>query len=126
MLASVRGYIEEMTDDKRNVPATGKVTHKTEPLYEMIDGRLVEATDDLEGKTLFKIWAPEVLHDAGYGVDRTIRLMSNTSKVVLRTSTENDIAFSPIPDNTRTYTGVLSYYDGWQVQLRTLDDISKD
>ena len=81
---------------------------------------------DIEGKMLFKIWAPDALHDDGYGVDRTIKLLSNTSKVALRTSTENDIAFSPIPDNTRTYTGVLSYYDGWQVQLRTLDDISKD
>lgn len=127
MLASVRGDIDEMSAANRNVPAKGDVTGGTEPLYEMIDGKLVEAKgDDLAGKTLYKIWAPEVLHDEGYGVDRTIKLLSNTSKVALRTSTENDIAFSPIPDNTRTYTGVLSYYDGWQVQLRTLDDISKD
>lgn len=129
MLVSVRGYIEEMTAANRNVPAKGEVTGETEPLYEMIDGRLVEYTGDftdLEGKTLHKIWAPEVLHDDGYGVDRNIKLQTNTSKVVLRTSTENDIAFSPIPDNIRTYTGLLSYYDGWQVQLRTLKDISNE
>lgn len=129
MLVSVRGNIEEMEPAKRNVPARGKVTLETEPLYEMIDGRLVEYTGDftdLEDKTLHKIWAPEVLHDDGYGVDRNIKLQTKDSKVVLRTSTENDIAFSPIPDNIRTYTGLLSYYNDWQVQLRTLKDISNE
>ncbi|MBR1593500.1 MAG: hypothetical protein IJ692_03740 [Alloprevotella sp.] len=125
-LAKVRGLIEEMLPENRYDAATGEVTGKKEPLYEVIDGRAVEAKGELEGKTLWKIWAPEVLHDDGYGVDRTIRLQTNTSKVTLRTSTENDIAFSLIPDNVRTYTGLLTYYDRWQVQLRTLDDISAE
>ena len=70
-----------------------------------------------------KIFAPEALYDDGYGVDRTILLKSNTSKVTLRTSTQNNISFLPIPTDLHSYTGVLTYYDGWQVQLRDTNDI---
>ena len=71
-----------------------------------------------------KIFAPEALYDDGYGVDRTILLKSNTSKVTLRTSTQNNISFLPIPTDLHSYTGVLTYYDGWQVQLRDTYDIN--
>ena len=37
---------------------------------------------------------------------------------------ENDIAFTVIPTDERTYTGMLSYYSGWQIQLRSLSDIN--
>ena len=125
-LAIVRGNIEEMEERNRRTADVGEVTGQMEPLYELVNGRPVKATGDLTEKEIYKIWAPDQLHDDGYGVDRTLKLQSNTSKVALRTSTENDIAFSLIPTDVRSYTGVLSYYDSWQIQLRTLDDISEN
>ena len=111
-LATVRGYITEVQGDNVNIPAVGEVTGEKEPIY--MDADSVK----------YKIFAPEVLHDDGYGVDRTIQLLTNTSKVTLRTSTENEIAFTRIPVATCTFTGILTYYDGWQVQLRALDDLN--
>lgn len=112
MLATVSGKIQEVDGDNVTKPAIGEVTGKAETIYHDANGNP------------YKIFAPEVLHDNGYGVDRTIMLQTNTSKVALRTSTENEIAYSRIPTDVRSYTGVLSYYDGWQIQLRDLDDIS--
>ncbi|MBQ9362697.1 MAG: hypothetical protein IJT97_04650 [Bacteroidaceae bacterium] len=109
--ATVTGYITEVQGDNVSIPAVGEVTGEKEPIY--MDADSVK----------YKIFAPEVLHDDGYGVDRTIQLLTNTSKVILRTSTENEIAFTRIPTTTCTFTGILTYYDGWQVQLRALDDL---
>ncbi len=106
MLATVRGKISEVQGSKKNEADKGELSGDYEPLP--------------------KIFAPEALYDQGYAVDRTIELQSNNSKVTIRTSTQNDIAFTPIPEDTRSYTGMLSYYDTWQVVVRSLDDISKN
>lgn len=102
-LARVSGLISEVQGDAANTPDKGENSGEYEPLP--------------------KIFAPEALYDDGYGVDRTIQLKSNTSKVTLRTSTQNNISYLPIPSDVRTYTGVLTYYDGWQIQLRDTNDI---
>jgi len=106
MLATVRGKIKEVQGDAANTADKGELSGEYEPLP--------------------KIFAPEVLYDAGYAVDRTIQLQTNNSSVAIRTSTQNPIAFMEIPTDVRSYTGMLTYYDSWQVQLRNLDDISEN
>jgi hypothetical protein len=106
MLATVRGKIREVQGDAAGVADIGELSGEYEPLP--------------------KIFAPEVLYDAGYAVDRTIELQSNNSVVAIRTSTQNPISFMEIPTGVRSYTGMLTYYDSWQVQLRSLEDISEE
>lgn len=45
--------------------------------------------------------------------------------MTLRTSTQNNIAFTVMPQGENTFTGMLSYYSGWQIQLRSVNDIIK-
>ncbi len=104
-LAKVRGKILEVQGDKANTPDEGEMTKELEPLP--------------------KIYGPEELHDKGWGVDRTIQLTGSSKKVALRTSTGNEISFTQIPTDERTYTGMFNYYDGWQIQVRDLNDITE-
>lgn len=104
MLATVRGKIKEVQGDAANTPEKGEITGEYE--------------------TLPKTFGPEPLHDNGYGIDRTIMLQSNTSNVTVRTSTRNEISFTQLPADTRTFTGLLTYYTTWQIQLRDLKDLS--
>lgn len=106
MLATVSGKIKEVQGTAATQAATGALSGKKEPLP--------------------KIFAPEALYDAGYAVDRTLQLATNTSTVTIRTSTQNAISFLPIPSDTRTYTGILSYYSAWQLQLRSVKDINPE
>lgn len=101
-LVTVKGTIDEVQGKQAERASTGELSGKKEPLP--------------------KIFAPEALYDAGYGVDRTVSINSSL-KLVLRTSTQNDISFLPIPADTRSYTGLLTYYDSWQIQLRHVEDI---
>lgn len=103
MLATVTGNIVQADDAHRDEAETGEVTGRTEPLP--------------------KVFGPEALRDLGYGVDRDIQLQSNTSKVALRTGTSNEVSYARIPSDVRSYTGMLTYYSSWQLQLRSLDDI---
>ncbi len=106
MLATVRGKIAEVQGNAKDTPKLGELSYEYEPLP--------------------KIFAPEELYDAGYAVDRTIQLGSGSS-VTLRTSTQNPISFMQIPEDTHSYTGILTYYSqDWQIQLRTAEDISED
>lgn len=104
MLGKVKGLVQEVQGAKAEQREKGALSGDYEPLP--------------------KIFAPEALYDAGYGVDRTLLLSDNKTKVTIRTSTQNDIAFTVIPTDERTYTGMLSYYSGWQIQLRSLSDIN--
>ncbi len=113
MLATVRGLIKEVQGEN-----AAKFDIGTE------DG--VEGQTESVSANGRKIFAPYELHDQGYGVDRTIMLASNNSTVALRTSTKNRISFLELPTDTRSYTGIVSYYDTWQVQLRDTTDISKN
>ena len=110
ILATVRGLIKEALPANRNTLETGDIEKTKESL-------------SANGK---KIFAPYELHDQGYGVDRTINLLSNNSTVTVRTSTKNVISFIELPEDTRSYTGIVSYYDTWQVQLRDANDISEN
>ena len=102
-LTTVRGKIKEVQGAEANTPAKGALSGKLEPLP--------------------KIFAPKALYDAGFGVDRTLQLDNSTAGFTIRTSVRNNISFTQIPVDSRTYTGVLSYYSDWQMQLRSLDDI---
>lgn len=77
--------------------------------------------EEADGEAIF---APDDLKDAGYGVDRTLANSKNNTKVTIRTSTQNDISFTVMPTGEHSYTGLLSYYSSWQVQLRTIKDIN--
>ena len=72
-----------------------------------------------------KIFGPYELHDDGYGVTRSLQL-GNGSTVDIRTSTKNRVSFVELPENTRSYTGILTYYSNWQIQLRDTTDISEN
>lgn len=102
MLAKATGYFKEVQGNKAERPSTGELSGEAEPLP--------------------KIFAPKALYDAGYAVDRTLVLAGGTEMTV-RTSTQNTISYLPLPADVRTYTGVFSYYSGWQIQLRDVDDI---
>lgn len=104
MLATVEGKIKEMQGDAAETAEKGEVVLEYEPLP--------------------KIFAPEALRDAGYGVDRTIQLDNSTTSVTLRTSTDNNISYLLLPTDKRQYTGMLTYYSGWQIQLRDVTDIN--
>ena len=105
-LVTVRGYIKEMYKAYADIAESGQYLDGKEPLP--------------------KIFAPEVLEDQGYGVDRTLMFVHQSGKsMTIRTSTQNDVAFLPLPADTCTYTGVMSYYIGWQLQLRDTNDLKR-
>lgn len=96
--------------------ASGNQNYMNYPQLVTVTGTLAEA----DGEAIF---APEDLQDAGYGVDRTLTNSVNNTKVTIRTSTQNDIAFTIMPQGEHSFTGLLSYYSNWQVQLRSVNDI---
>lgn len=100
--------------DEAWLKASDKKNYMNYPMLVTMKGKLTEA----DGTAIF---APEAEQDAGYGVDRTLRV--GATDVTLRTSTQNDIAFLVMPQDERSYTGLLSYYSSWQIQLRATDDI---
>lgn len=113
MLATVRGDIKEASEENRD----------------KLDKGSLDTFKDVYGKTETlsangkKIFGPYELHDAGYGVERNLAL-GNGSTVAIRTSTKNRVSFIELPENTRSYTGILSYYTNWQLQMRDTTDIS--
>ena len=103
VLATVEGYfsaVQGANKDKQESGTVEEFAGQKEPLP--------------------KIIAPEVLRDAGYGVDREIKV--GNQKLTLRTSTENDISFLQIPEGKVRLTGIMTYYSGWQIQLRDIHD----
>ena len=105
MLATVRGSIAEVQGVQAKIAQTGHLSGDAEPLP--------------------KIFAPEALYDAGYAVDRTLKLELSSKTMTIRTSTQNDCSFLLIPSDVRSYTGVLTYYSGWQLAFRSVDDVER-
>lgn len=72
------------------------------------------------------ILAPDELEDAGYGVNRTLKLLSNTSTVYVRTGTGNELSNIVLPvGDTVQLTGFFTYDsfdDKWQINLRDTSD----
>ena len=85
----------------------------------------VEGTfKDADGEAIF---APDDLKDEGYAVNREFNLDAST-KIQVRTSTQNDIAYTVLPTGKVKLTGIISYYPSggsadWQLQLRSLNDL---
>ena len=104
MLVTIKGTIDEVQGKAANEAEVGELSGRAEPLP--------------------KIFAPKALYDAGYAVDRTISLVGEKTNVTLRTSTQNPVSFLPIPSDERAYTGMLTYYRSWQIQLRGVEDIN--
>ena len=116
-LVALSGTIDEMSEANRGKALQNSEADENDEVYGKYEPLV------LRGGQYFKYFAPDEIHDKGYGVDRTL-VLSGGTKVTLRTSTENEIAFSLMPDDARRYTGVLTYYgSSWQLQLRDLDDI---
>ena len=97
MLATVSGTIQEVQGAAAEQKDKGELTGDYEPLP--------------------KIFGPDALHDAGFGIDRTMKTAGG-NKVTIRTSANNRVGFMLIPQTACTFTGILSYYDGWQMQMR--------
>jgi len=72
------------------------------------------------------ILAPDNLEDAGYGVNRTLKLLSNTSTLYVRTGTGNELSSILLPvGDTVQLTGYFTYDsfdDKWQINLRDTSD----
>ena len=105
MLVTVSGTISEARGISAQIAEKGALSGEEEPLP--------------------KIFAPEALYDAGYGVDRTLKLASSSTTMTIRTSTQNDCAFLRLPSDSRSYTGVLTYYSGWQLNFRSVEDVER-
>ena len=88
--------------------------YKNAPMLVTVTGKFVQGDD----KTIL---APDELKDAGMGVDRDFKIGSTT--ITVRTSTQNDVSFLKMPKGTVRLTGMMSFYDGWQLQLRSADDM---
>lgn len=86
------------------------------PLYAKIQGTF----DVADGSAIL---APDELEDQGYAVDRTLSLLSNNTNVTVRTSTSNELSQIVMPTGKVEITGILSYYSGWQIQFREVDDM---
>lgn len=110
LLATVSGTIKEALPENRNVLDKGTAS----------DVLNKEETLSPNGK---KTFGPYELHDDGYGVTRSLQL-GNGSTVDIRTSTKNRVSFLELPEDTRSYTGILTYYSNWQLQLRDTSDVS--
>ena len=107
MLVTISGTMDDVQGIQKEIPAVGEKTGRQEPLP--------------------KIFAPEQLYDDGYAVNRDLSLTAGGPKVILRTSTKNPIAFLPLPEDVRSYTGIMSYYrNDWQFQLRSVNDINPE
>lgn len=102
MLSRAAGVMKEVQGNKAERASTGELSGEKEPLP--------------------KIFAPKALYDAGYAVDRTL-IMDGGAELTIRTSTQNTISYLVMPRDKRTYTGIFTYYSGWQIQLRDVDDI---
>lgn len=96
--------------------ASANQNYKNAPIYATVQGKFTVADGNA-------ILAPDELEDAGYAVDRRLDLLSNNSHVTVRTSTSNEISHIVMPTQAVTITGVLSYYDGWQIQFREPEDM---
>lgn len=112
-LATIGGTIREVSGANRNTLEYG-----SEADFPELYGKPESLSPN--GK---KIFAPYELHDQGFGVDRTIELSSNTTVVNLRTSTKIELSYKELPEDGRNYTGILTYYDNWQMQLRDINDV---
>lgn len=110
ILATVRGDIKEALPENRDNLEKGKAND--------VLGKVETVSSN--GK---KIFGPYELHDDGYGVTRSLAL-GNGSTVDIRTSTKNRVSFIELPEETRSYTGILTYYSNWQLQLRDTTDVS--
>lgn len=88
--------------------------YKNAPMLVTVTGKFVGGDDQT-------ILAPDELKDAGMGVDRDFKIGNTT--ITVRTSTQNDVSFLKMPKGTVRLTGMMSYYDGWQLQLRSVDDM---
>ena len=110
ILATVRGDIKEALPENRDNLEKGTAND--------VLGKVETVSSN--GK---KIFGPYELHDDGYGVTRSLAL-GNGSTVDIRTSTKNRVSFIELPEETRSYTGILTYYSNWQLQLRDTTDVS--
>lgn len=108
MLATVSGTIRQASASQREVAEVGSESNVPEFLG--------------VAESLPKTFGPECLRDAGMGVDRDI-VLSTGKTVALRTSTGNEISYLYLPIDSRSYTGMLTYYSSWQLQIREKSDI---
>ena len=88
------------------------------PTIATVQGVFVEA----DGKATLAV---DSLEDAGYGVNRTLKL-SNNSTMLVRTSTGNEVSHIVMPVGATVqlsgWFGYDSYDDKWQINLRDTSD----
>jgi len=88
--------------------------YQNAPMLVTVEGKFADGDDET-------ILAPDELKDAGMGVDRNFKIGNTT--ITVRTSTQNEVSFLKMPKKKVRLTGILSYYSGWQLQLRSVNDM---
>lgn len=96
--------------------ASANQTYLHSPMYAVVRGTF----DEADGTAIL---APEELEDAGFAVDRTLTLANRSTRITVRTSTGNELSVIVMPQDEVSITGVLSYYTGWQMQFREVEDM---
>ena len=71
-------------------------------------------------------WIIDTLEDAGYGVNRTLKLLHGNTTMYVRTSTGNEVSHIVMPVNDTVQLSAWfaydSYDDKWQINLRDTSD----
>lgn len=119
LVGSPKDYADHITplvlnagDDMLTKPANQN--YQNAPMLVTVEGTFTDGDD----KTIL---APDELKDAGMGVDRNFKIGNTT--ITVRTSTQNEVSFLKMPKQKVRLTGVISYYSGWQLQLRSVNDM---
>ena len=111
----------------RNVPMLAKVSGTFDEVSAANKGVAAEGELDAykgQYEPLPKVFAPVVLRDDGYGVDRTLVLTGSNVKISFRSGTSCEFASVPLPEDEHSYIGRLSFYSSeWQMILRYFEDI---
>ena len=114
--------VTPLVKDEAWLATTSNQNINNAPLLVTLEGYFPEA----DGQRIF---TPNVSeeedpvegYDAGYAKDRSFKV--GNTEITVRTSTRNEISYTVIPTGQCRLTGVLTYYSGWQLQLRELNDL---
>ncbi len=117
-----KALVTPLKKDEAWLATKGNQNINNAPLLVSLEGYFPEA----DGQRVFtpnvsQEEDPEEGYDAGYAKDRAFKV--GNTEITVRTSTRNAISYTVIPSGRCRITGVLTYYSGWQLQLRELADL---
>lgn len=117
-----KALITPLSKDEAWLSNKSNLNINNSPLLVTLEGYFPEANGErIFTPNVSQEEDPEEGYDAGYAKDRIFKV--GNTEVTVRTSTRNEISYTVIPSGRCRITGVLTYYDSWQLQLRELADL---